>query len=89
MSNIDFNVKTTARRFTRNMNHLRKQNGLSYRGLARKIGVSDSTIRRIETARKSSYGRGQQGYIPSMRTLAKVAKATGMSVGELLDSSFQ
>jgi DNA-binding XRE family transcriptional regulator len=52
---------------------LRVARGMSTRGLAREAGISTETLNAIE------HGRRQ----PSVRTLAKVAKALGAEVKDL------
>jgi transcriptional regulator with XRE-family HTH domain len=52
---------------------LRSAKGLSTRGLAREAGISTETLYAIE------HGRRQ----PSVRTLAKVAKALGVEAKDL------
>ena len=84
MSDINYELKALAKRFTINANIIRRNNRLSKRGMARAVGVSDSTIRRIDTARKTGYGKGEQGYIPTLGTIVKVANAVGCTPGELL-----
>jgi transcriptional regulator with XRE-family HTH domain len=88
MNSINMDVKKMSKQFVINANVLRKENHLSYRGMARAVGVSDSTIRRMDGARKHGYGKGLQGYIPSLATVVKVASAAGVSPVELLTTRF-
>lgn len=81
---IDMALKKMSKQFVANANVLRKENKLSYRGMARVVGVSDSTVRRMETARKTGFGKGVQGYVPNLRTVVKMADAAGCQPGDLL-----
>lgn len=82
--NVNTEIKNLSRNFIVNSNLIRKENGLSYRGLARITGLSDSTVRRIEAARRVRAARGQQGYVPSLSTVVKMAQAVGCEPAELL-----
>lgn len=84
MSAINYELKNMSRNFVANANIARKENRLSFREMGRAIGVSDSTIRRIETARKTRFGRGEQGYVPTLRTVVKMANALEVKPAELL-----
>jgi hypothetical protein len=81
---INMQVKKMSKQFVANANVIRKINKLSYRGMARAIGVSDSTVRRMELARKTRFGRGEQGYIPTLTTVVKMADAVGCEPADLL-----
>lgn len=83
MTVVDKEVKRLSKAFVRNVCGARKANKVSKRAMARAVGVSDSTIRRIEAAR-SSFTKGNQGYVPSFRTVAKVADAFDVSIRDLL-----
>lgn len=77
-------LQTLSRNFVVNANLIRKDNNLSYRGMSRAAGVSDSTVRRIESARRTRIAKSRQGYIPSLGTVVKFAQAVGCSTSELL-----
>lgn len=77
-------VKRLSRNFSANMNVIRVNNELSLRGLARETGISATTARRIENARKTRFGRGNMGYVPTLSTVVKVAQSLGTSPNDLL-----
>jgi len=66
---------TPAQQFGANVARAREQRGLSQSQLARKVGVVDTYISRIET------GRAQ----PSFRLLLALARQLDMPPGELLN----
>ena len=82
---VDFQLKKMSRNFVSNVNTIRKLNRLSYRGMGRETGLSDSTIRRMEIARKTRYGKGEQGYNPSLSTVLKVARAIDRDPSDILE----
>jgi len=68
-----------SRKFTINVARLGIESDLSYREMSRIIGCSDSTIRRIDKARRT-----RKEYTPRFRTVSKVAAAIGCPAAELL-----
>lgn len=82
--NINYDLKKWSKNFVINTNRIRKFNSLSMQGMADVTGLSENTIRRIATARYTRFGRGEQGYIPSLKTVVKVAEASGVSIDTLL-----
>ena len=81
---VNQNLKQLGKTFVINARKLRVTNNLSCRAMARAVSVSDSTIRRIEGVRKTRFGKGQQGYIPSLATVVKLAEAADLSPAQLL-----
>jgi transcriptional regulator with XRE-family HTH domain len=80
--NVNTEIKKLSRNFVVNTNLIRKENGLSYRGLARVADISDSTVRRIDTVRRTR----NRSYVPSLGTVVKMAQAVGVQPAELLAS---
>lgn len=77
---VDIEVRQMSRNFVSNMKRLRSANNMSITGMALATDLDQKTIRRIEHARVS---RGSS-YEPRLRTVAKVAKATGCEIEDLL-----
>lgn len=72
-------TKTMSRNFMVNVAKLGIESDLSYRGVARIAGVSDSTVRRIDLARRT-----RCSYTPLEKTVVKFANAIGCHTGDLL-----
>ena len=77
-------LKELGRNFVVNMTHIRKEEGMSKTALAKKAGISRSTIFRIEKVRKTRFGKGQVGYLPTLRTVAKICAVTELGMDDLL-----
>lgn len=60
------------RQIAKNAKEMRVKNGLTITHMAKRVGLAFSTIRRIESATSSS---GARHYVPSYRTLFKLARA--------------
>lgn len=67
-------MKSEAQRMAMRLKRMRKAAGLSQEGLARKAGLSLGYIARLEIGRHD----------PTVSTVRKLAKALGVSVGELV-----
>lgn len=65
----------TNQKLAKNIERLRKQNGLSQEKLARLADVANNTIIKMESGENNN---------PTLETLRKVAKAFGVSVDDLI-----
>jgi len=54
---------------------MRKEAGLSQTGMARRLGISQPTLNRLETARQNT----------TLRTLAQICRALQCKVGDLFE----
>jgi transcriptional regulator with XRE-family HTH domain len=77
---VNTELKKLSRNFVVNTNIIRKENGLSYRGLARAAGISDSTVRYIDSVRRTR----ASAYVPSLGTVVKMAQACGVQAADIL-----
>jgi len=67
-------VDNSAKKLGNNMKKLRLEKGMSQGDICRKLGVDRSYISNVESGKKN----------PTLSTITKLAKALGVSVGELL-----
>ena len=78
MENSIPTVNQAGKTIARNFHVIRLESEMSMRGLASATGLSDSTVRRAELAY-----RERRPYNPQLSTVIKMARATGLSVGDL------
>ncbi|PIQ92251.1 MAG: DNA-binding protein [Parcubacteria group bacterium CG11_big_fil_rev_8_21_14_0_20_39_22] len=67
-------MDNSAKKLGNNMKKLRLEKGMSQGDICRKLGVDRSYISNVESGKKN----------PTLSTITKLAKALGVSVGELL-----
>ena len=71
--------KTASRLVTRNIHTVVKDSQLSLTDFAAATDLSRSTVKRIESAYKF-----KRPYNPTLRTLLKIGRATGLSLDEVV-----
>jgi transcriptional regulator with XRE-family HTH domain len=67
------------RQLAKNTRVTRIENGLTVKHMAARVGLTPATIKRIE---KAITIEGAKNYVPSYRTLFKLANATRVTVHE-------
>jgi transcriptional regulator with XRE-family HTH domain len=67
-------VNNSAKKLGNNMKKLRLEKGMSQGDICRKLDIDRSYISNVESGKKN----------PTLSTITKLAKALGVSVGELL-----
>jgi len=67
-------MKSEAQKLGRNLKRIRKEKGISQGDIVRSIGMDRAFISNIENGKTN----------PTLATIAKLAKAIGVSVGELM-----
>lgn len=77
MTITPYQLKAQGSYVARNVDRLLKASNITPAQLAEVSGVSESTIRRID-----SYRRSKSLYQPTLRTVHKLAKITGTTVDE-------
>lgn len=80
---VNMPLKKLSRNFVRTVHAIYKKT-YSAAVTSEITGLSESTIRRIEGARIIGYGRGMQGYTPTLSSVVKLSKATGLTIDEVL-----
>jgi len=68
-------MKSEAQKLGRNLKRIRKEKGISQGDIVRSLGMDRSFISNIENGKTN----------PTLATIAKLAKAIGVSVGELME----
>ena len=69
-------IDETEENFSKNLRALRQRFGMSQGDLARKAGIRQNVLSRMELSKAN----------PTLRTIATIAAALGVSVGALLES---
>ena len=67
-------MKSEAQKLGRNLKRIRKEKGISQGDIVRSLGMDRAFISNIENGKTN----------PTLATIAKLAKAIGVSVGELM-----
>jgi transcriptional regulator with XRE-family HTH domain len=67
-------MKSESQKLGQNLKRIRTQKGISQGAIARTLGIDRSFITNIEGGKTN----------PTLSTIAKIAKAIGVSVGELM-----
>lgn len=67
-------MKSEAQKLGRNLKRIRKEKGISQGDIVRSLGMDRAFISNIENGKTN----------PTLATIAKLAKAVGVSVGELM-----
>ncbi|OGE83808.1 MAG: DNA-binding protein [Candidatus Doudnabacteria bacterium RIFCSPHIGHO2_02_FULL_43_13b] len=67
-------MKNEAQRLGENLKRIRKEKGISQGDIVRKLGMPKSFVSNIENGKTN----------PTLATIAKMAKAVGVSINELL-----
>ena len=78
---MSFSLTQMGRTFTQNTNSLQKAVELTQEQLAHHVGLSTSTLHRIETARVA-----RRTYRPSFATVAKLALLAGVSIDDFVNT---
>lgn len=68
-------MKAESQKLGRNLKRIRTEKGISQGDIARAIGMDKGFISNIENGKTN----------PTLSTIAKLAKAIGVSVGELME----
>lgn len=72
-------LKKASKLVTRNIHTVLKDSQLSLSGFGQAVGLSRSTVKRIEDAHKF-----KRPYNPTMNTLLKISRATGLTLDEVV-----
>lgn len=67
-------MSNEAQKLGQNLKRIRKEKGISQGDIVRKLGMPKSFVSNIENGKTN----------PTLATIAKLAKAIGVSVGELM-----
>ena len=78
------NLATIGRNLIRNTTSLRTESDVTVGQLAQATGVSERTLNRIEAAR-----RERRSYNPMLKTVVKLAAASGTTVDEYIKTKLE